>query len=138
MTYPFVGGFALSGGTCAAASAGVLAIGLATGSIEKSYARVMAMMARMFVGGDAMMMADHVNNFNPAINRGEALMEWFERAYGTASLRRADGAGYPSWRNGGALPCGRRRRAMRGGRRGRCGQGSGDRGRHLFKMILKN
>ncbi len=91
MTYPLVGGFALTGGTCAAASAGVLAIGLATGTIETSYARVMAMMARMFVGGDAMMMPDHVNNFNPAINRGRVLVEWFERTYGTMSCAELTG-----------------------------------------------
>ena len=83
MTYPFMGGFALSGGTCSAAAAGVMAIGLATGKIENSYRRVFLIMTRMASGGD--MMADSVNNFNPAINRGQILMEWFEGAYGTAS-----------------------------------------------------
>ncbi len=87
MTYPLVGGIALSGGTCSAAAAGVLAIGLATGKIEKSYVRVMAMMARMFIGGDALMMPDHVNNFNPAINRGQLLMEWFAEIYGSVRCR---------------------------------------------------
>ncbi len=82
MTYPFVGGFALSGGTCSAAAAGVLAIGLATGRVENSYGRVFAMMARMLMGGD--MMRDDVNNFNPAINRGQVLMEWFAVTYGSA------------------------------------------------------
>jgi hypothetical protein len=76
MTYPLACGIAFSGGTCAAAAAGVLAIGLATGTIEDSYLRVISMMIRMLTGGD--MMADHVNNFNPAINRGQQLMEWFE------------------------------------------------------------
>jgi hypothetical protein len=83
MTYPFVGGFAFSGGTCTAAAAGVLAIGLATGKIENSYLRVMAMMAKMLSGGD--MMDEGINNFNAAINRGQALMEWFEQTYGTTS-----------------------------------------------------
>jgi len=83
MTYPFVGGFALTGGTCSAAAAGVLAIGLATGKIENSYGRVFLMMTRMATGGD--MMAEDNNNFNAAINRGQILMEWFEATYGTAS-----------------------------------------------------
>jgi C_GCAxxG_C_C family probable redox protein len=83
MTYPFVGGLALSGGTCSAAAAGVLAIGLATGRIENSYGRVMAMMMRMFYGGD--MMRDDVNHFNAAINRGQVLMEWFADAYGASA-----------------------------------------------------
>lgn len=83
MTSPLVGGVALSGGTCAAAVAGVLAIGLATGRIENSYRRVVAMMAKMLSGGD--MMADDVNDFNPAINRGEILMSWFVESYGSAN-----------------------------------------------------
>jgi C_GCAxxG_C_C family probable redox protein len=87
MTYPLIGGFALSGGTCTAAAAGVLAIGLATGRIEDSYVRVAGMLARMFIGGDTMMMADPVNNFNPAINRGGRLLEWFSKTYGTVNCR---------------------------------------------------
>ncbi len=85
MTYPFVGGIALSGTTCSAAAAGVMAIGLATGKIEDSKGRVFAMMARMISGGD--MMDDTINNFNPAINRGQGFMEWFVGSYGTASCR---------------------------------------------------
>jgi hypothetical protein len=89
MTYPFVGGVALSGTTCSAAAAGVMAVGRATGRIEKSRLRVFMMMTKMAFGGD--MMADDVNNFNPAINRGGLLMAWFAETFGGVTCRELTG-----------------------------------------------
>jgi C_GCAxxG_C_C family probable redox protein len=79
MSWGFVGGTLLSGNTCGALTAGVLAIGSKVGEIEDSYLRVMNMMAKMMTGGDAM--ADDVNKFNRAINVGNRLMSWFEEEY---------------------------------------------------------
>ena len=71
----------LSGETCSALTAGVLAVGAKIGEIEDSYIRVMSMMLKMMTGGDAM--ADDVNKFNRAINAGNRLAVWFEERFGS-------------------------------------------------------
>ncbi len=77
----FIGGTVLSGETCSALTAGVLAVGAKIGEIEDSYIRVMSMMLKMMTGGDAM--ADDVNKFNRAINVGNRLAVWFEERFGS-------------------------------------------------------
>lgn len=77
----FVGGTMLSGETCGALTAGVLAIGSKIGEIEDSYIRVMIMMGKMMTGKDAM--ADDVNKFNRSINVGNRLAVWFEGRFGS-------------------------------------------------------
>ena len=69
------------GGTCGAFIAGVMAIGLEAGEIEDSRLRVIRLLAIMTVGGDAF--GDHLNKFNPSMNRGNRLATWFASEFGS-------------------------------------------------------
>lgn len=84
-TTAFMGGTLFTGMTCSALTAGVMALGLARGRIEDSRPRVLRMIGTMAAGGDAF--ADHVNAFNPAMNRGNELAEWFKGEFGTTQCR---------------------------------------------------
>jgi C_GCAxxG_C_C family probable redox protein len=80
-----VGGTLMLGRTCSALTAGVLALGLRLGEIERSRPRVLMMMAKMMSGGDAM--RDDVNGFNKAIHAGERLAGWFRATQGSIRCR---------------------------------------------------
>ncbi len=80
-TSGFVGGTFLSGMTCSAFTAGVMAIGLRIGEIENSPRRVMRMIATMVIGGNAF--ADDINKFNRIMNIGKKMSEWFIQEFGS-------------------------------------------------------
>lgn len=84
-TSPFIGGTVLTGMTCSALTAGVMALGSALGEIERSRLRVLRMIGTMAVGGDAF--ADGLNKFNRAMNLGHKLAGWFQRAFGSTQCR---------------------------------------------------
>ncbi|MFM2417990.1 MAG: hypothetical protein RL385_2713 [Pseudomonadota bacterium] len=81
----FMGGGALMGKTCGALTAGVMALGLLEAGSEQSPWRVLRMVGRMAVGGDAF--ADDLNAYSRAMNRGHALSTWFEKQYGSTQCR---------------------------------------------------
>jgi len=89
-TRGFIGGTALSGLTCGAFTAGVVAIGSAIGEIEDSVPRVLRMMWMMKNGKDAL--ADDVNAFNRPMNVGTVLGEWFTEQFGSTQCREIIGA----------------------------------------------
>ena len=84
-TRGFIGGMALSGLTCGAFVAGVVAIGSAIGEIEDSVPRVLRMMWMMKNGENAL--ADDVNKFNRPMNIGTKLGEWFSEQFGSTQCR---------------------------------------------------
>jgi C_GCAxxG_C_C family probable redox protein len=75
----FMGGTLLTGMTCSALTAGVMALGLAVGQIEDSRPRVLRMIGTMAVGGNAF--ADELNAFNRVMNLGHRLARWFEAEF---------------------------------------------------------
>jgi C_GCAxxG_C_C family probable redox protein len=81
----FMGGTAFAGMTCSAFAAGVMAMGVAVGTIENSHLRVLRMIARMAAGGDAF--ADDVNAFNRIMNLGHRLSERFTAEFGSTQCR---------------------------------------------------
>ena len=80
-TSGFIGGTALSGLTCSALAAGIMAVGLKLGEIENSYLRVFRMLTIMVAGGDAF--ADHLNKFNRVMNIGHKMAKWFRGEFGS-------------------------------------------------------
>jgi len=84
-TSAFIGGTICTGGTCSALTAGVMALGLRLGEIERSRLRVLRMIGRMAVGGEAF--ADDLNAFNKIMNLGHRLAGWFSNRFGSTQCR---------------------------------------------------
>ena len=84
-TSPFIGGTVLTGMTCSALTAGVMALGLILGEVERSRLRVLRMIGTMAAGGDAF--ADDLNKFNRTMNLGHQLAKWFTGAFGSTQCR---------------------------------------------------
>jgi putative redox-active protein with C_GCAxxG_C_C motif len=84
-TSAFIGGTVCSGGTCSALTAGVMALGLRLGEVERSRLRVLRMIGTMAVGGDAF--TDDLNAFNKSMNRGHQLARWFSDRFGGTQCR---------------------------------------------------
>ena len=80
------------GRTCGAFIAGVMAIGLEAGEIEDSRLRVIRLLAIMTVGGDAF--GDHLNEFNPSMNRGNRLAKWFASEFGSTQCQEITGCDF--------------------------------------------
>lgn len=91
-TTAFMGGTLLTGMTCSALTAGVMALGLALAEIEHSRVRVLRMIATMAVGGDAF--ADDVNAFNRIMNLGHELARWFDAEHGSILCRDLTGCDF--------------------------------------------
>ena len=91
-TSPFIGGTVLTGMTCSALTAGVMALGVALGEIERSRLRVLRMIGTMAAGGDAF--ADDVNKFNRTMNLGHQLAKWFTGAFGSTQCRDITGCDF--------------------------------------------
>lgn len=91
-TSPFVGGTVFTGGTCSALTAGVMALGLALGEVERSRPRVLRMIGTMAIGGDAF--ADGVNKFNRTMNLGHQLARWFRFRFGSTQCRTLTGCDF--------------------------------------------
>jgi hypothetical protein len=91
-TAAFVGGTLFRGHTCSALTAGVMALGLVRGEIERSRLRVMRMIALMALGRDAF--ADDVNKFNPTMNMGNGLARWFAGEFGSTQCRLITGCDF--------------------------------------------
>lgn len=89
---PFIGGTILMGMTCSALTAGVMALGVALGEIERSRLRVLRMIGKMAAGGDAF--ADDVNRFNRTMNLGHQLAKWFSDAFGSTQCRAITGCDF--------------------------------------------
>lgn len=85
----FVGGTAMSGGTCSALTAGVMSLGLALGTIEDSRPRVLRMIVTMALDGDAF--ANSLNAFNEVMNLGHDLATWFRSEFGSTCCRELTG-----------------------------------------------
>ena len=88
-TSAFMGGTLFMGRTCSALAAGVMAIGFKDGEIENSRLRVVRLLAIMTVRGDAF--ADHLNKFNPSMNRGHRLAKWFASEFGSTQCQKITG-----------------------------------------------
>jgi C_GCAxxG_C_C family probable redox protein len=91
-TSAFLGGTLFMGRTCSAFTAGVMAIGLKDGEIENSRLRVIRLLAIMTVGGDAF--DDHLNKFNPSMNRGHRLSKWFANEFGSTQCQKITGCDF--------------------------------------------
>jgi hypothetical protein len=91
-TSAFMGGMLFMGKTCSALTAGVMAIGLKAGEIENSRLRVARLLAIMTVGGDAF--GDHLNKFNPSMNRGNRLAKWFAGEFGSTQCHKITGCDF--------------------------------------------
>lgn len=85
----FAGGTLMCGMTCSALTAGVIALGIALGEIERSAPRVLRMLATMAVGRDAF--ADELNAFNRVMNLGNDLAVWFDDRFGSTQCRALTG-----------------------------------------------
>lgn len=91
-TTPFIGGTVMTGMTCSALTAGVMALGVVQGEVEHSRLRVLRMIGTMAVGGDAF--ADDMNAFNRTMNRGHQLASWFVGAFGSTQCRAVTGCDF--------------------------------------------
>jgi hypothetical protein len=91
-TSPFIGGTVLMGMTCSALTAGVMALGVALGEIERSRLRVLRMIGTMAVGGDAL--ANDLNKFNRVMNLGHELAMWFTGVFGSTLCRDITGCDF--------------------------------------------
>jgi len=91
-TSAFTGGTLFMGRTCSAFTAGVMAIGLGAGEIENSRLRVVRLLTRMTVGGDAF--DDGINKFNPSMNRGYRLSKWFVGEFGSTQCQAITGCDF--------------------------------------------
>jgi hypothetical protein len=78
--------------TCSALAAGVMALGLALGTVENSRPRVLRMIATMAAGGNAF--DDSLNAFNRIMNLGHELSEWFAQEFGNRCCRELTGCDF--------------------------------------------
>jgi hypothetical protein len=92
---PFVGGMVLTGSTCGALAAGIMAIGAARGGIERSFLRTLRMVT-LLVLDEQRAMADHVNAFNRGIRIGRALAQEFRERYGSTRCAELTGVDFTS------------------------------------------
>lgn len=88
----FMGGTLFLGMTCSAFTAGVMVIGLQTGEIEDSPARVVRMLYRMTFGGDAF--DEKINKFNRPMNAGYRMSKWFRHEFGSTQCRAITGCDF--------------------------------------------
>jgi len=90
----FLGGTLFAGMTCGALTAGVMALGLRIGEIERSRRHVLRMVFLLVTGGPAF--DDGVNKFNRSMNRGGDLAAWFATRFGSTQCREITGADFSS------------------------------------------
>ncbi len=94
----FLGGLALTGSTCGALAAGVMAISAVAGGIERSYARTLRMIV-MMMNGNKRALSDEVNAVNRAVRLAGGLASWFEEKYGSTRCSELTGADFSSPRS---------------------------------------
>jgi C_GCAxxG_C_C family probable redox protein len=94
-SWGFVGGLLLSGLTCGALAAGVMAISSRTAGIERSYLRTLRMVLTMQVSLKSAM-RDDLNAANRAVRLAANLARRFEGEYGTIRCRDLTGADFSS------------------------------------------
>jgi C_GCAxxG_C_C family probable redox protein len=106
----FMGGMVFTGMTCSALTAGVMVLGLMLGEIEDSHLRVLRMIGKMAVRGDAF--ADDVNAFNKVMNLGNGLAQWFAAEFGSTQCSAITGCDFSTTEgvqryidDGGAVRC---------------------------------
>jgi len=90
----YLGGTLLTGMTCSALAAGVMALGFGLREFEDSLPRVMRMIVLMKTGGEAF--ADRVNKFNRIMNLGKTLSQWFAGEFGDTQCRAITGCDFSS------------------------------------------
>ena len=88
----FIGGTLFMGMTCSAFAAGVMAVGLRSGEIENSPARVIRMLFRMTFGGNAF--DEKINKFNRSMNAGYRISKWFTQEFGSTQCRAITGCDF--------------------------------------------
>ncbi len=88
----FAGGTLFMGMTCSAFAAGVMAVGLRSGEIETSPARVIRMLMRMTFGGDAF--DEKINKFNRPMNTGYRMSKWFRQEFGSTQCQAITGCDF--------------------------------------------
>jgi C_GCAxxG_C_C family probable redox protein len=81
----FIGGTLFMGMTCSAFTAGVMAVGLRSGEIENSRLRVIRMLIRMTIGGNAF--DENINKFNRSMNAGYRMSKWFVKEFGSTQCQ---------------------------------------------------
>ena len=91
-TSPFIGGTVLTGMTCSALTAGVMALGAGLGEVERSRLRVLRMIGTMAAGGNAF--ANDLNKFNRVMNLGHELATWFSGKFGSTQCRDVTGSDF--------------------------------------------
>ncbi|OGD23002.1 MAG: hypothetical protein A2W03_04475 [Candidatus Aminicenantes bacterium RBG_16_63_16] len=90
----YLGGTLLTGMTCSALAAGVMAFGFGLREFENSLPRVMRMIVLMKTGGNAF--ADRINKFNRIMNLGKELARWFAAEFGDTQCRSITGCDFSS------------------------------------------
>lgn len=93
-TSGYLGGTLMTGMTCSAYTAGVMALGLSRCEFEDSFLRVMRMIVLMKTGGDAF--ADHINKFSKVMNLGDRLAQWFIGEFGSTQCQTLTGCDFSS------------------------------------------
>ena len=88
----FMGGTLFMGLTCSAFTAGVMAVGLRSGEIENSPARVIRLLFRMTFGGNAF--DDKINKFNRTMNTGYRMSKWFAKEFGSTQCQGITGCNF--------------------------------------------
>lgn len=84
-TSAFLGGTLFLGMTCSAFAAGVMAVGLQSGEIENSPQKVIRLLTRMTLGGNAF--DEKINKFNRSMNTGYRMSKWFTQEFGSTQCR---------------------------------------------------
>ncbi|MBK8479425.1 MAG: C_GCAxxG_C_C family protein [Opitutaceae bacterium] len=92
-SWPFQGGMVLSGGTCGALTAGVMAASAKIGGVERSTLRTLRLVAFLLLDEERAM-DDRVNAFNPVIRIARGLSSWFIDRYGTTRCAELTGTNF--------------------------------------------
>ncbi len=92
---PFLGGMCLSGGTCGALAAGIMAVSARIGGVERSTPRTLRMVALMLFAEERAM-DDRVNAFNHVIHLARGLAAWFRERHGATRCAELTGTDFAS------------------------------------------
>lgn len=92
-SWPFLGGMVLSGGTCGALAAGIMAVSVRLGGVERSTLRTLRMVAFLLLD-EKRAMDDRVNAFNHVIRIARGLSSWFADQYGCTQCAELTGTNF--------------------------------------------
>ncbi len=94
-SWPFLGGMILSGGTCGALAAGIMAVSAKLGGVERSMLRTLRMVA-FLIFAEERAMNDRVNDFNHVIHLARNLAVWFRERHGATCCADLTGTDFAS------------------------------------------